>query len=144
MEIQTETHNVASILGMHEGDFDNPLALIKRIEEGFPTSVVDRVKSAMMLADRQVNELFVKGTTLDRRRKSGRLNSVESQKFERAARVLAAAEDVFRDQHTAREFLKRPHMFLDGQTPLDVAVGTDIGASMVEDILGRLKYGSAA
>lgn len=144
MEIQTETHSVASILGLHEREFDNPLMLIKQIEQGFPTSVVDRVKSAMMLADHQINELFVKGTTLDRRRKSGRLNSVESQKFERAARVLAAAEDVFQDQHTAREFLKRPHMFLDGQTPLDVAVGTDIGASMVEDILGRLKYGSAA
>jgi uncharacterized protein (DUF2384 family) len=35
-------------------------------------------------------------------------------------------------------------MFLDGKAPLDVALTSELGGRMVEDILGRLAYGSAA
>ncbi len=35
-------------------------------------------------------------------------------------------------------------MMLEGRRPVDVVLATDMGARLVEDILGRLKYGSAA
>jgi len=35
-------------------------------------------------------------------------------------------------------------MLLNGRIPADLAIKTDEGARLVEDVLGRLKYGTAA
>ncbi|WP_414630701.1 antitoxin Xre/MbcA/ParS toxin-binding domain-containing protein [Brevundimonas sp. UBA875] len=44
----------------------------------------------------------------------------------------------------ARGFLFRPHAMLENQAPMTVAIGSELGAELVCDILGRLRYGSAA
>ena len=44
----------------------------------------------------------------------------------------------------ARDFLFRPHPMLEDELPVDVVLRSEFGAELVIDILGRLKYGSAA
>jgi putative toxin-antitoxin system antitoxin component (TIGR02293 family) len=87
----------------------------------------------------------VSRATLDRRRKSEgkRLSPEESERLARIAKLWAFAREVWRSDEEARAFLFRPHMLLEGRQPIEVAVKTEIGARLVEDILGRLEYGSA-
>jgi putative toxin-antitoxin system antitoxin component (TIGR02293 family) len=60
------------------------------------------------------------------------------------ARVWGLAVDVWRTEDDAREFLFRSHPMLEDKRPIDVVIQNEIGAELVLDILGSLKYGSAA
>ncbi|MGZ8370601.1 MAG: antitoxin Xre/MbcA/ParS toxin-binding domain-containing protein, partial [Caulobacteraceae bacterium] len=44
----------------------------------------------------------------------------------------------------ARDFLFRPHPMLEDQAPMIVVLDSALGADLVCDILGGLRYGSAA
>jgi putative toxin-antitoxin system antitoxin component (TIGR02293 family) len=72
-----------------------------------------------------------------------RLSSSESERTERLARVIAAAEYAWSDQADAREWLTKPHPELANKTPLDAA-SSELGARQVEDLLDRLVYGIPA
>lgn len=72
-----------------------------------------------------------------------RLSAAESERTERLARVIAAAEYAWSDQSDAREWLTRPHPELGRRTPLETAM-TELGARQVEDLLDRLFYGIPA
>ena len=69
---------------------------------------------------------------------------MDAEESGRLARVSTMALDVWKTDVAARAFLFRPHPMLEGQRPVDVARATDLGAQLVEGILGRLKHGSAA
>jgi putative toxin-antitoxin system antitoxin component (TIGR02293 family) len=62
----------------------------------------------------------------------------------RLARLWAFATDVWGSQSAAQRFFAEPHPLLGGRVPMELATETEIGARTVEDLLGRLKYGSAA
>ncbi len=83
-------------------------------------------------------------STYARRLDSGRLTAEESNLTTRLADIWVFARDVWGGDQEARAFLQRAHPLLDGKSPIDVAFSSDIGAQLVRDILGRLKYGSAA
>lgn len=72
-----------------------------------------------------------------------RLSRLESERTERLARVIAAAEHVWNDRKDAREWLTRPHPELGHRTPLELTV-TELGARRVEELLDRLLYGIPA
>lgn len=72
-----------------------------------------------------------------------RLSHAESERTERLARVIAAAEHTWRDQEDAREWLTRTHPELGKRTPLDSAM-TELGARRVEELLDRIFYGIPA
>lgn len=72
-----------------------------------------------------------------------RLSHAESERTERLARVIAAAEQAWNDQQDAREWLTKPHPELADRTPLDAAM-TELGARQVEELLDRLFYGIPA
>jgi len=69
-----------------------------------------------------------------------RLSRLESERTERLARVIAAAEHVWDSREDAREWLTKPHPELANRTPLESAM-TELGARRVEDLLDRLFYG---
>lgn len=144
MQADIDYNKVAKLLGLVRSRHVTRLWLADQIQAGFPLDALKRVETVLDPKGREVTQLFVAGSTLKRRRKSGTLNSAESQKLERAARVWTLAIDVYKDEGSARQFLRQPHPLLEGRRPLDVAVATDVGADTVEGILGRLKYGSAA
>lgn len=69
-----------------------------------------------------------------------RLSPAESERTERLARVIAAAEHAWKSRADAREWLIHSHPELGGRTPLDSAM-TELGARRAEELLERLFYG---
>lgn len=72
-----------------------------------------------------------------------RLSHAESERTERLARVIAAAEHVWNDRQDAREWLTKTHPELGRRTPLESAM-TELGARRIEEVLDRLFYGISA
>lgn len=89
---------------------------------------------------RQVMFRIVPEATFKRRT---RLSAAESERTERLARVIAAAEYAWNDKKDAREWLTKPHLELGNRTPLESAM-SELGARRVEDLLDRLFYGIPA
>ena len=84
---------------------------------------------------------IVPEATLKRRR--NRLTPAESERTERLARVVAAAEYVWGDPSDARRFLTTLHPALGGQAPIDAAM-TELGARRVEELLASIEHGLPA
>jgi putative toxin-antitoxin system antitoxin component (TIGR02293 family) len=134
-------------LGLH-GRVDrptSPLEIIGRIKEGLPVKALDRVCLVLAPDDLDFKYQLVSRATLARRKsRHEKLSVDEGDRVVRLARVWAFARDVWGSEDEARSFFFRPHMLLEGRQPIDVVLATDLGARLVEDILGQLKYGSAA
>jgi putative toxin-antitoxin system antitoxin component (TIGR02293 family) len=138
---------VAGLLGL-KGRADrptSPLEIIERIQKGLPITALDRVSHFVAPSDANFKYLIISRATFARRKKQHEKLSVdESDRVVRLAKVWGIARDVWGSDEEARAFLFRPHMMLEGRRPVDLVLATDMGARLVEDILGRLKYGSAA
>jgi putative toxin-antitoxin system antitoxin component (TIGR02293 family) len=111
------------------------------VSAGLPKRALERL-SARLHDDRRTASAYkfkvVPQATWKRRSK--RLSVNESERTERLARVLAAAEYVWDDRAQAREWVSKPHRELKGQTPLEAA-RTELGARRVEDLLDKLYFG---
>lgn len=116
------------------------------IRRGLPVEAVKRLAQMMDPAEPGVFEALVasKSTLKRHRRHRTPLNPEHSERLGQLAEVWVMAVDVYKEEETARLFLQRPHQLLHGRTPLEVAAESWAGARSVEQILGRLKYGSAA
>lgn len=77
------------------------------------------------------------------KRRRTHLSPEESQRTERIARVLAAAEYTWDDRDDAREWMMHPHPELEGKTPFEAAQ-TELGARRAEEILNAIFYGLPA
>ena len=122
----------------------DPLRFAQQLQDGLPVKALDRLSAAIAPGDAAFRYHFVAKATLARRTTANRLSADESAKLARVAGVYAVARDVWGSDEEARDFLNRRHPLLDDGTPLTIALGSDIGARLVERILGKLKYGSAA
>ncbi len=78
--------------------------------------------------------------TLHRRKLSGRLDAVESDRMVRFARLLGRAAEVMESLEAGRAWLAAPQFGLGGGVPLAWAQ-TEVGAREVENLLGRLEFG---
>lgn len=134
------------VLGIEDDHPTSPLRLIVALEQGLPVGALDRVSRAVAPADARFKHRIVSRATLARRRtrEGDRLSAEESGRLARVAGLWAMAMDVWGGEEEARAFLFRAHPLLEGRLPIDVVLGSDLGARLVEDILGRLRYGSAA
>jgi putative toxin-antitoxin system antitoxin component (TIGR02293 family) len=139
--------NVAALLGVKTKSRKelSKLDLADAVRRGIPLSAVDRVLQSIAPHDVALRNRIVPKATLARRRSGGapRLSPRESDRVARMASLWTIALDVWGSADAAQRFLREPHPLLDGRVPNEVAVDTEIGARTVEDILGRLKYGSA-
>ena len=122
--------------------------LIDVLDAGLPLAALTRLASRVAPADTAFAFRLVPRATLSRRRKerpaAPTLSSEEGAKVARLASVWALARQVWGEDEAARDFLNRPHALLNGQAPLDVVLKSEFGGPLVEGILGRLRYGSAA
>jgi putative toxin-antitoxin system antitoxin component (TIGR02293 family) len=111
------------------------------VGEGLPKTAlrvtVRRVFLVVREANRYLYRIIPEATY---KRRTGKLRAVESERTERLARVIAAAEAVWDDQNDAREWLTRPQPELGDRTPVDCAL-SELGARQVESLLDRLQYG---
>ncbi|HMM63164.1 MAG: antitoxin Xre-like helix-turn-helix domain-containing protein [Mesorhizobium sp.] len=139
--------NVADVLGLppREAEARSPFGLMSRIEHGLPLGALERVARLLAPGDTQFKYRLVPKATYERRKKGAhRLSADEGSRLARVARVWSLALDVWQDEDEARDFLFRPHPMLEDRRPVDVVIQSEIGAALVLDILGGLKYGSAA
>jgi len=123
-----------------------PLAWVEAVEKGLPVARLESFAKRIAPGNAQFKYHIVKKATYARRKeaKPARLSKEESEVLLRIAQVFAFAEEVWGGADNAIAFLSTPHPLLEGQPPLDVALRSEVGARLVEDILGRLAYGSAA
>ncbi|MBY0335735.1 MAG: DUF2384 domain-containing protein [Acetobacteraceae bacterium] len=136
--------DVARVLGVASGARPDPLRFARQLEAGLPVRALDRLAAALAPGDAAFRYAFVPKATLARRAAAKRLSAEESAKLARVAGVYAVARDVWGSDAEARDFLHRRHPLLEGATPFGVALGSDLGARLVERLLGKLRHGSAA
>lgn len=120
------------------------LDLFDRVQAGLPLSALDQALRSVAPDDASLKYAIVPKATLARRIQARRLSAEESAKLVRLAKAWAFAKEVWRDDKAARRFLFEPHMLLQGRKPVDLVLANEIGAALVTDVLGRLRYGSAA
>jgi putative toxin-antitoxin system antitoxin component (TIGR02293 family) len=138
--------NVADVLGLpaNEVAARSPFGLMARIEDGLPLGALERVAHLLAPGDAQFKYRLVPKATYERRKTLHRLSSDEGTRLARLARVWSLALEVWQSEDQARDFLFRTHPMLEDKRPIDIVIQSEIGAELVLDILGRLKYGSAA
>ena len=111
------------------------------IEGGIPKAALRRtLQRVFAVASERNRILYLVVPQATFKRRASRLRPSESERTERLARVIAAAEMVWDDREEAREWLTQPHPELSGRTPIESAL-TDLGARRVEQVLDRLEYG---
>ena len=128
----------------HSGAGTPTIALVDLIDRGLPISAVDQLARQVAPDDRNFKYNFVSRPTYARRKAQGRprLSPAESDRVVRFARVWDLAVNVWKGEDPARAFLLRPHPLLEGRTPLAVTLSGEQGGRMVEEVLGRLLYGT--
>lgn len=114
---------------------------IELVRRGIPAGAVDSLTTGIRITQADLaRTLGISERTLVRRKKEGTLNSEESAKLVRLARVVERATQVFEDFATALDWLQSPNTSLGGATPFSL-LDTDIGAESVLDTLGRIEHG---
>lgn len=138
--------DVADVLGLppREAEARSPFGLISRIEGGLPLEALERMAGMLAPGDAKFKYRLVPKATYERRKGKRRLSADEGTRLARVARVWGLALDVWDNEDDARDFLFRPHPMIEDEQPIDVVIRSEFGAEMVVDILGGLKYGSAA
>ena len=137
-------NEMASALGVKMAPEASAFELIRQIERGLSVSALDRLSGALAPRDRSFKYRIVPRPTYVRRKKDRRLSFEESARLARLARIWAFAKDVWGSEEEARAFMVRRHPLLEDQRPIDVVIKSEIGARLVEEVLGGLAYGSAA
>jgi putative toxin-antitoxin system antitoxin component (TIGR02293 family) len=140
-----ETTVIAEVLGGRKvlgKAIANPDDLTQLIRRGLPTGSLTALAQRLRLANSVLSrKLGIPPRTLTRRLADGSLlTTAESDRTVRMARVYAHAVEMIGDSDKAIEWLCTPNRALGGVRPLD-QLDTDVGARMVEDILGRIAYG---
>ena len=137
---------VANVLGLpaREMAARSPFGLISRIELGLPVSSLEKLAFLLAPSDARFKYRLIPKATYERRKVAHKLSPEEGTRLARVARVWNLAKDVWGNDEDARDFLFRPHSMIEDKRPVDAVIQNEFGAEMVMDILGRLKYGTAA
>ena len=127
------------LLGMEEMRTSE---LVRRVSEGFPYEVLERLRQNVGLSTTEMADLIqINPRTLSRRKREGRLHADESDRLLRLSRVYGRTLGLFGGDLTrARHWLSTPKVALGGDSPLDYS-RVDVGAREVVDLIGRIEHG---
>jgi len=112
------------------------------VAAGMPVAAALSFKEALRLTNDELAALLgMSIRTLSRWQPDiSRLEPVNADRLLRAARLFSIASDVLEDADAAVRWLKSPQRGLAGAIPLELA-GSDVGARLVETLLGRMEHG---
>lgn len=114
---------------------------VECIRAGLPMVEFEALQTLLGLgAEELAGHLAISRSTLIRRRKSRRLDTQESDRLLRYARLYARAERTLGDAEAAQAWLKQPARALGYESPLHFAE-TEAGAREVDNLLGRIEHG---
>ena len=107
-----------------------------------PVDLFFRLRDALAVKQEVLSKVIsVPIRTLMRRKQRGeRLNSGESERIVRLARLQIRATEVLGNAEKARHWLFSPNRALGGETPFEFAA-TEPGAREAERLLGRIEHG---
>lgn len=113
------------------------------VRDGLSFSVFESLVRVLGVQQKEVASVIgIPATTLSRRKRSGRLTLLESDRLLRIARLVEMAHCMMRsDVVAARRWLTSPHDLLGGARPLAHA-STETGGREVEQLIGRLRHGT--
>lgn len=119
-----------------------PLRIYRSVRRGLSYAVFEHFQRNTALSTQALADLLqIPPRTLARRKAAGRLDPVESDRLVRASRIFGRALELFEgDTEAARHWLTTAQTGLGGLVPLELAT-TDVGATEVEQLIGRLEYG---
>ncbi len=128
-----------SVLGVQA---KSPKMILKMIQKGLPYTTVKLLQDTFELNRSQIAAaLQMSSRTLERRKKSGRLASIESDRAVRLLRVFWHACELYEgDQEAALEWLKRRNSAFEGLSPEEM-IATEAGTALVENLIGRIENG---
>lgn len=129
-----------TILGV---EIENDSSLEKIVDRGLPYQTLEMLIGQIFPSDRSKYYDVIPASNWHRRKKTGYLNTEESQKIERIARIFAYAIEIWGKEAKARYFMQKPHPMLEDRSPFQASL-TELGAKRVEDILNRIRFGIAA
>lgn len=126
-------------LGLKNADVP---AMLKLIDKGLPWSTISSFAKTSGFTPQEIAAfLGIPGRTFARRRASGTLDSVESERLVRLAEVFSSSLDLFNgDVDATRQWLTSPVRGLGNARPVDYAM-TDLGGREVRNLIGRLMEG---
>lgn len=136
---RTQGYFYVALLGLRTYD---ALALYRHLRKGLAYSAFTHFQRNTGLPAGAISRLIqIPTRTLTRRKSEGKLAPEESDRLVRAARVFGRTMELFEgDGSAARAWLTAPQSALGGLVPLELA-GTDVGATEVEGLIGRLEHG---
>lgn len=115
--------------------------LISKVRDGLPMAEFHSAREMLGLSEERLAALLgMSRATLHRRKKSGHLDRMESDRLVRYARLFYRTCAVMGSPENARSWLTAPAMAFNSELPLDFA-DTEIGAREVEALLGRIEHG---
>ena len=129
----------------------NQAEVLAMVERRFEPSIIDRLLG-LGFERAEVHSVVLPARTLQHRRSRKELLTLEeSDRVVRLLRVLRATEAVYESRERALDWLRRPNPRLDpalrnvlfakgGRTPLSMLT-TEVGARMVEELLGQIAHG---
>jgi putative toxin-antitoxin system antitoxin component (TIGR02293 family) len=147
---RSQAQTLSRLLGLGAA---GPMPLMAAVETGLSLAALDRVAHSLAPGDRNFVYRLVSRPTLMRRRRAhasakrsaeARLSAAEGARLARLAAVWGLALEAWGSEAEARRFMFETHPMLEGRAPIDVVLESELGRPVVEGILGRLIYGSAA
>jgi putative toxin-antitoxin system antitoxin component (TIGR02293 family) len=117
--------------------------LEKSISNGLPKRALSLAVERIYLSTGEARRAMFRIVPEATFKRRTRLSPAESERTERLARVIAAAEFTWDSREDARQWLTSLHPELGKRTPLECAA-TELGARRVEELLDRLFYGLPA
>ena len=123
------------------GEVRTSLELVEHVREGLPPKTFTSLASKLDFTEEELAKaLGIPRRTLTRRKREERLDRRESEAVVRLARIAGRASDALGDLAAAHRWLRTPNRSLGGRTPLSL-VDTDLGATLVMDVLDRIEHG---
>jgi len=123
---------------------ESDMALAAAVAEGLPSGSLDAVLAHLAesaIPQGRVYQVVGNERTLQRKRREHVvLSAGESDKLARLARLAAFAEETLGSRERGYRWLGKPNRSLNGEVPIAL-LGTDAGAVIVEQVLGRIAHG---
>lgn len=115
--------------------------LATAVRAGLPAEAAARVLESGLLSADELYALVVPRRTLERRFESAQpLTAIESDRLLRVVRVVIRAIEALDSVEKAQRWLRTPNRALRGERPMAL-LESDVGARMVEKVLGRIEHG---
>jgi len=123
------------------GRLRSSLDLHDRVVEGFPFGALRALGASLDLSPAKLAlALGIAPATYDRRRRSKRLASAESEIVSRLARILVLGKELFGSAGGTWKWLVRSNRAFDGARPIEL-LQTESGGREVAAAIGRRLYG---